>query len=58
MRARALALVLASTLGASSVHAFEWSGKLEADAKGLKDSNPQRRLQAVQALAEYDIADS
>src|SRR5262245_23880038 len=53
MRGRVLLTVLWLTASG-----FEWSGKLQVDARGLRDPSPQRRIQAIQALADYDIAES
>ncbi|MBX3162381.1 MAG: HEAT repeat domain-containing protein [Deltaproteobacteria bacterium] len=35
---------------------FDWAGHVEADAENLKADDPQKRLDAVQALRNYDIA--
>ncbi len=34
---------------------FDWIGKIELDAEGLQDNDPQTRRNAVQRLSNYDI---
>jgi HEAT repeat protein len=59
MMAAALLLALAPpTLVTRSASAFEWSGKLSSVAQGLKDSDPQVRINAIRNLASYDIRDT
>lgn len=47
--------VLASILRPAPVFAFDWIGKIELDAQGLKDPDPGKRRSAVLSLGEYDI---
>lgn len=51
------AALVAIALAAGPTAAFDWVGKVELDAEGLRDSDPHKRRQAVNDLARYD-ADS
>src|SRR3990172_4796096 len=57
MRLRAAYLSIFLLLPANA-SAFEWIGRLRVEAKELKNANPQRRRDAVQALAQHDIRDT
>lgn len=48
-----LLVVLAPTVAFAD---FVWSGKLEAEASGLQDPRKEKRLQAIQQLSTYPIA--
>jgi HEAT repeat protein len=53
-----LALCLALALPAAapqSAHAFDWLGRIELEAEGLDDDDPQQRLKAVRNLQRYAI---
>jgi HEAT repeat protein len=53
-------LVLGLALLAGTAHPaaanFDWAGHVELDAEGLSSDDPAKRLDAVNALAKYDIA--
>jgi len=56
LRRRLLVLaILASVLRPAPATAFDWIGKIELDAQGLKDPDPGKRRSAVLNLGEYDI---
>jgi HEAT repeat protein len=62
-RLRALAAALVIAFAAPQVPGiaragFEWSGKMEAVAKRLKDPDAGVRMRAVEELKEYDIEDT
>lgn len=50
-----LALV-AGAPAAAGAWTFDWAGHVELDAEGLASDDPQKRLEAVNELAKYDIA--
>lgn len=50
-----LTLPLATEVRASE-YDFEWIGKIELDAEGLKSPDQKKRREAVVALGKYDIA--
>lgn len=54
----ALTCALAAAFFAPSTapaYDFDWAGRVELDADGLKANSPKDRLRAVQALSKYDI---
>ncbi len=54
-----LVLGLGLSLGApapASAWSFTWAGQVELDAEGLQSSDPAKRVEAVDALADRDIA--
>jgi HEAT repeat protein len=52
----ATGLALAPTgWGVPQAFGFDWLGKVEMDAEGLKSADPQVRLQSVQRLGQYEI---
>lgn len=58
MRKYPIIAVLAVLFGlsASPVHAFDWIGKIELDAEGLKSPSVSKRRNAATRLAQYDIS--
>lgn len=59
LRQTLAAALFVSALGAhgAPAHAgFDWIGRIEVEAEGLSDSEPGRRLAAVQALSGFDAA--
>src|SRR5690349_6725434 len=52
----ALAAVLLSHAPAARAWSFDWTGRVELDAQGLSSDDPKERLDAVTALADYDVA--
>lgn len=56
MHGRFLAALLAVAALSRPAVAFDWIGKVELDAQGLKDADPQKRRQAVNNLARYDAS--
>ena len=48
-------LTLLIVTAAPAARAFDWIGKIELDAEGLRDSDPSRRRTAIQKLSTYDI---
>ena len=55
----AFAVLLAQlALTAEPARGFDWSGKVAADARGLNDSDPGVRLNAVRALAAHASGDA
>lgn len=53
-----LTLASASAAGAApaSEWTFDWSGRAEVDAEGLRSDDPAKRLDAVNALGNYDVS--
>jgi HEAT repeat protein len=57
-----LAIGFALILGAAPAHAdgrswtFDWAGRVEVDAEGLRSGDSQKRHDAVLELGKYDIA--
>ena len=52
----ALALVLCLVAAIPVASAFDWIGKVELAADGLKSPDPDKRLEAVRRLSKSDIA--
>ena len=53
----AAALVASLATGAlASDYNFEWIGKIELDAEGLRSPDHKKRREAVTALGKYDIS--
>ena len=55
---RRLSLLAAvfSLFAVHSAHAFDWIGRVELDAEGLRAAEESDRVDAVQRLGQYDIA--
>jgi HEAT repeat protein len=43
------------TVSQRDAHAFDWLGRIELEAEGLKSDDPQLRLKAVRSLGRYEI---
>jgi HEAT repeat protein len=57
LRTLSLALALAAIAGVPHrAHAFDWAGKVDADAADLSSDEPKKRLEAVAQLGADDIA--
>lgn len=56
MRGRIVLIILAVALAAEPAVGFDWIGKIELEAEGLEDTDADKRLQAVQRLAQYSDA--
>ncbi|MEJ7601342.1 MAG: HEAT repeat domain-containing protein [Kofleriaceae bacterium] len=51
----AIGLVLLAGMPHARAWTFDWAGHVEVDAEGLRDSSDEKRHEAVNELAKYDI---
>jgi HEAT repeat protein len=56
MRQLVLGLALIAGVARPAAANFDWAGHVELDAEGLSSDDATKRLDAVNALAKYDIA--